>query len=114
MFLYKRRYALIKRNIVMVAGISGNYSPRTLDFVKNELTSVVTDNGEITDEAKASLSADATNLINYFGNNKNILSGRIDDLIGQNEAKTNETSKEASPDMDLSLDDIDVPKPKNI
>lgn len=98
----------------MVAGISSNYSPKALDFVKSELTFIETDNGEITEATQSSLSPDATNLINYFGANKSILGRKIDDLIGQNEAKTIETSKEASPDMDLSLDDIDVPAPKTI
>jgi len=98
----------------MVAGISGNYSPRSLDFVKSELTFIPTENGEITEEAQANLSSNAASLVNYFGANKNILSGRIDDLVSQNEAKNKQTSKEASPQMDLSLDDIDTPKPKNI
>jgi hypothetical protein len=99
----------------MVSGINGNFSLRTLEYIKNELVFISTENGEITEEAQSKLSSDAANMINYFGNNKNILTGKIDDLITQNEAKNKQTSKEAAPDMDLSLDnDIKAQKPKGI
>ena len=98
----------------MVSGISGNFPLRTLEYVKNELNFISTENGEITEETQSNLSSDATNMINYFGNNKNILTGRIDDLITQNEAKNKQTSKEAAPNMDLSLDNINAQKPKGI
>ncbi len=103
-----------KENIVMVSGINGNFAPQALEYVKNELNFLPTENGEITEETQSTLSPDATSLISYFGKNKNILTGRINDLMAQNEAKNKQTSKEAAPNMDLSLDNIDAQKPKSI
>lgn len=96
----------------MVSSINKNFSPRTLEYAKNELTSLASDNGEITEEIQSTLSPDAISMIRYFGNNKNILTRKIYDLITQNEAKKKQTSKEVPASMDLSLNDAQ--KPKNI
>ncbi len=98
----------------MVSGINGNFSVRSLEFIQNELEFLPTDNGEITEESQANLSADALRAISYFGNSKVSLGNKIDDLIEQNEAQKKQTSKEVSPDMDLNLDDLDIPKSKKI
>jgi hypothetical protein len=97
----------------MVSGINGNFSLRSLEIVKNELLFLPTDHGEITDETNASMSAQGIRAIKYFGNSKLSLGNKVEDLIEQHEAKI-QTSKEASPDMDLNLEPVDVPRPKNI
>lgn len=98
----------------MVSGINANFSLRNLEIIKSDLMFLPTENGEITEETQASMSSDSIRAIKYFGNSKLSLGNKIDDLIEQNEAKNKQTSKEVSPEMDMSLDEIEPPKLKEI
>lgn len=112
MFLYKSKVCKKNRTLVMVAGING-FSLSNLDSIQNELKFVSTDEfGDITQETQAKLTSDASKAVDRFGVNKFSLTQRLGDLIkfGQ---KQDETSKETSPTMDLSLD-TDIPEPPKV
>ena len=94
----------------MVSGITGDFSLNTLNFIQSELRFAGIDvNGDIPDEELSGLSTDSSNAVNLFGNNKNIVTKKISDLINYKTKKPEETSKEAAPDMDLNLDVDDIP-----
>lgn len=105
----------------MVSGVKGlnfgatsNFSLNSLNFIQSEVNFVNADiNGDIPDDELGNLSSDASNAVSLFGNNKNILSKKISDLITDKTKQPEETSKEAAPDMDLSLDD-DIPSPPKV
>lgn len=90
----------------MVARIDGNCSLNRLSFIQNQLNFVHPDrDGNITDDVKKRLNIDVSSAIDAFGENKNVIAKKISDLISKKQ--TEQTSKETSPDMDLSLDESD-------
>lgn len=99
----------------MVSGITGDFSVNTLTFIQSELRFAAIDvNGDITNEEVGGLSTDSSNAINLFGNNKNVITKKIAELIDYKTKQPKETSKEAAPDMNLDLDIDDIPSPPKV
>lgn len=124
MFLYRRRYEFktFKKEIFMVGKIqalnlggSSNFSIASLNYIQSEVKFADTDiSGNFTDEEQQGFSVDAANAVKSLGTNKNIFSQKISDMIIDKNKKP-ETSKEAAPDMDLSLDDdVKIPSPPTV
>jgi hypothetical protein len=92
----------------MVSSIQG-FTLSSLSSIQSEISYADTDTlGNITDDSQKSLSVDSQNAVDDFGDNKNVLTKKISDMISSLGNKK-QTSKETSPNMDLSLDDIPEP-----
>lgn len=99
----------------MVSGINGNFSLNSLNSIQSELRFASIDNfGNIPDNEISGLSTETANAVNLFGSNKEIASKKISTLILDKTKQPDKTSKEAAPDMDLSLDDDDIPSPPKV
>jgi len=105
----------------MVSGVKGlnfgiqtnSFSLNSLNSIKSEVSFAETDaSGNIAESEQQNLSTDTNTAIGQFGNNKNVLSQQISDLI-TTKSKPAQASKEAAPNMDLSLDD-DIPSPPKV